>query len=801
MTCTLLLTAQYRMRHYIFIMQVSCNKSPFLSTLALVFSFCPLQAQLEAQNALGQTEFHATVLDPSNAPLEGARVTFERAGKAAAQTTADQNGQFSVKLDPGSYTLTIEADGFAKISEQITVTDQPMQGREFILSVAGRQDTVTVMESPGYVLQTTSSATKTLTPLRDIPQSITVVTQELMRNQLMMSIGDVVRYVPGVVAHQGENNRDQVVIRGNNSSADFFVNGVRDDTQYFRDLYNLERVEVLKGPNAMIFGRGGGGGVVNRVTKEAGFMPLREIALTGGSFSNKRIAGDYNRSWRDMAAIRLNSIYENSNSFRDFVNLERYGVSPTATFMPSAFTKFTVSYEFFRDGRTADRGIPSYQGLPSDIRIATFFGNPDDSYVRARVNLVSGTVDHQFRRLSLRNRTLFGDYDRAYRNYVPGAVTADKTQTALSAYDSATQRQNVFNQTDLTSNFTTGWIRHTFLAGAELGRQQTDNLRNTGYFNNTATSIMIPYANPVISSPATFRQSATDANNSVALNLGATYLQDQMRLSRYIQIVAGVRLDHFDLRFHNNRNNDNLRRIDNLVSPRLGLVLKPVDVVSVYASYSVSYLPSSGDQFASLTNITRQVKPEKFTNYELGLKWDISRSFAFTTAVYRLDRTNTRSVDPNDPTRILQTGSQRTDGYELGVNGNLTRKWRIAGGYAYQDAFIMNATAAAPAGVQVAQVPHHTLSLWNYYQVLRRWGGGVGVVQRSDMYAGVDNTVTLPGYARVDAAVFYSFTEKIRLQANVENIGGITYYANANGNNNISPGFPRAIRLGLTARF
>jgi catecholate siderophore receptor len=262
-----------------------------------------------------------------------------------------------------------------------------------------------------------------------------------------------------------------------------------------------------------------------------------------------------------------------------------------------------------------------------------------------------------------------------------------------------------------------------------------------------------------------------------------------------------VRFDYFDLRFHNNRNDQDLRRVDRLVSPRLGVVVKPVAPLSFYANYSAAYLPSSGDQFSSLTSITQQVEPEKFSNYEVGVKWDVRRYLSLTTALYRQDRTNTRSVDPNDPTRIVQTGSQRTDGFEVGVNGNVTRAWSVAGGYAYQDAFIKSATAAARAGAQVAQVPRHAFSLWNNYRFHPRWAAGLGLVSRSDMFAAVDNAVVLPGYTRADAAVFFNVTERWRLQANAENLFGRRYYINADGNNNISPGSPRAVRVGLTARF
>jgi catecholate siderophore receptor len=268
-----------------------------------------------------------------------------------------------------------------------------------------------------------------------------------------------------------------------------------------------------------------------------------------------------------------------------------------------------------------------------------------------------------------------------------------------------------------------------------------------------------------------------------------------------VQLIGGVRFDHFDLQYHNNRANNDIRRIDNLVSPRAGIVFKPITPMSLYASYSVSYLPSSGDQFSSLTDITAQVKPEKFTNYEAGIKWDLRRDLSLTTAVYRLDRTNTRSIDPNDPTRIVQTGSQRSNGFEVGLQGNVTRAWQIAGGYAYQDAFVTRATASAAAGAQVAQSPHHMFSLWNNYRILPRLGAGLGVLNRSNMFAAIDNSVILPSYTRADAAVFFSITERMRLQANVENLFDRKYYVNADNNNNISPGYPRTIRLALVARF
>jgi len=382
-----------------------------------------------------------------------------------------------------------------------------------------------------------------------------------------------------------------------------------------------------------------------------------------------------------------------------------------------------------------------------------------------------------------------------------GAVNAAKTQVTLTAYNNATKRENLFNQTDLTTAITTGEIKHTLLGGVELGRQWTDNFRNTGYFNNSATSLLVPYDNPLITTPVTFRQSATDADNHLDTTVAAVYVQDQIDFSKQWQAIAGLRFDAFGLDYHNNRDGSSLSRDDHLVSPRAGLIFKPVANASLYASYSVSYLPSSGDQFSSLTVITQQVEPEKFTNCELGAKWDLTPKFSLTSAVYQLDRTNTRSTDPTDPTRIIQTGSTRTDGFEFGVNGSVTTDWSIAGGYAYQNAFIRSATTAAAAGAQVAQVPHHNFSLWSKYQITRKLGAGVGVIYRSRMFAGVDNTVTLPGYTRVDAAAYYAFNRQWRLQANVENFGNTRYFINADSNTNISPGSSRAVSVMLRAFF
>lgn len=741
------------------------------------------------------------VLDPTRTPIPGAKVTATGDARTAGGSTySGQAGEFGLFLKPGSYSVRIAADGFQDSVQNVLVGASPVDDLDIILELTPRQEVVTINETINYQVLTPTS-TKTATPLLDVPQSISVVTQNLIRDQGMQNMADVVRYVPGITMAQGEGHRDAPVIRGNATTADFYVNGVRDDVQYYRDLYNVERVEAVKGANALTFGRGGGGGVINRVIKEAQFQPIREISLQGGSFGNKRFSSDFGQSLGNKAAFRLNGMYENSDSFRHDVNLERYGIAPGLTIKPGERTQLKLSYEHFDDARTVDRGIPSFGGGPSAANRSTFFGDPARSYATAGVNLGSIVIEHQTGTFNVRNNTLVGDYDKFYQNVFPGAVNADQTLVSLSGYNNATQRRNLFNQTDVTGAVTTGGLRHTLLMGTEVGRQRSRNFRNTAYFGSGATSIPVPFSSPRTNAPIEFRQAATDADNQPTNHVAAAYIQDQIEVSRYLQVVAGIRYDYFGMDFSNRRTAEQLSRTDGMVSPRAAVVLKPMTSVSLYTSYSVSYLPASGDQFSSLTATTQTLKPEKFTNYEVGAKWDAGRSLTFTTAVYRLDRTNTTARDPNNPAQIVLTGSQRTTGYETGVNGNITRRWRTIGGYAYQDAFVTSATTAAARGAQVALVPHHTFSLWNNYSFTNRWAMGLGVIHQAEMFTGIDNTVRLPQFTRADLGAYYTLTEAVRLQANVENLFDRTYYATANGNNNIMPGYARAVRIGLVARF
>lgn len=652
----------------------------------------------------------------------------------------------------------------------------------------------------GYASEYSRSALRMPAAPRDVPQSLTTVTRALVRDQAMSGMADVVRYIPGIAMSQGEGNRDQPTIRGNATTADFFVDGMRDDAQYFRDLYNLERVEALKGSNAMVFGRGGGGGVLNRVTKEAAGITSREVSAQAGRFGRGRVTADIQQKVSAFAGARLNTVYESSESFRDDVTLDRSGVNPTiALSTPSGATRFGAGYEYFRDRRTADRGIPSLRGRPLETAPSTFFGNPDRSLSRADVNAANATISHAAKSFDIRNRTSFADYDKFYQNVYPSGAT-DSTAT-LSAYNQSVGRRNFFNQTDLLFNRATGAVSHNVLVGAELGAQATSSYRNTGYFAQNATTTKVDIANPAYHGAVTFRQSATDADTKTDVGTRSVYIQDQVVFSPRIRLIAGARYESFGLTFKDKRTGVERRRNDGMLSPRAGFVVKPTELASIYANYSVSYLPGSGDQFTSLTDITKSLRPERFTNYEVGAKWDALNRIALTFATYRLDRTNTRSIDPSDPARVIQTGAQRSEGIELGATGNITQSWQIAAGAAAQRAKIISATAASAAGAKVPLVPSRSVSLWNKYSLSPRLGIAAGMVHQSKIFAAIDNTVTLPAFTRFDGALYLGVTSAIRAQLNVENLFDVRYYPSSFGNNNIGPGSPRDVRLTLSAVF
>jgi catecholate siderophore receptor len=688
-------------------------------------------------------------------------------------------------------------------SEAVTLGELSVQGAS---GIPGPQGGVTV----GYLTKQTRSATKTNTPLIDTPQSVTVVTREQITDQNFQNLTDQLRYVPGIIPAQGEGNRDQAIIRGQSTSADFFVNGVRDDVQYYRDLYNIERVEVLKGPDSLIFGRGGGGGVINRVLKEANGLRVREVTAGGGQFGDKRVTVDVGDRVSDSAFFRLNGVFEDSGTYRQFGELTRYGVNPTMTVLLGPQTTLKLSYEYFHDDRFPDRGIPSQFGRAYNYRnnTRTFFGNPDVNFTKVDAHIATATLDHRFDSgVELHSQLRFADYDRYYRNTLPGgAVNAAGTAVTITGYRNETDRTNYFSQNDFTYKFLTGDIKHTLLGGFELGYQEGLTFRQSGLFgfgNTLVSSVTVNPLSPITRVPVTFRNNGgSDANARYDLGLAAVYAQDQIELNPYVQIVGGLRYDHFDFAARNQNTGITYGRIDDLVSPRAGLVIKPLPNLAFYGSYSVSYLPSSGDQIGTFTPGLVIAQPERFQNLEVGVKYDVTPTLQLTAAGYNLDRTNQRLPDPNNPGFFILSGKTNTQGFEIGANGYVTDWWQVAGGYAYTDARIESATSATiVAGNTVGLVPFNAVSLWNKFAVTPEFSIGVGYIYQTHTFASSDDSVRLPGYSRFDLGLFYQINEWTRAQVNIENLFDRRYIYTADNNNNLTPGAPRTIRAQVIVRF
>ncbi len=658
-----------------------------------------------------------------------------------------------------------------------------------------------------YGIKATSTATKTNTDIKRIPQALSVISEGQIEDQQLRSIADLLNFVPGASYGSGEGNRDTPVLRGNSSTADFFIDGVRDDVQYFRDFYNVDRVEVLKGPNAMIFGRGGGGGIVNRVLKRASLNRYRELTGSGDGFGGFRLTGDIDQPLGEVVGLRINAMYEDGDSFRRHVDLKRYGINPTAAVLIGPNTRLDLSYEHFHDRRTADRGLPSDAGEPLEGFDRTFFGDPDDSFARANVDLATFAVEHQFGEgLTLRNRTLFGDYDKFYQNIYAGSAVlpADAGNPErgfrLGAYNNATRRRNLFSQTDLIWENRLLGLDQTLLLGFEVGRQKSRNRRNTG----SVAGERVALGDPTVDVDAIFAPDGDDTNNRTRATVAAAYVQDQIQISPMFEVVAGLRFDSFKLHVDDLRPDalHEFTRRDRLWSPRLGLIFKPADNLSFFASYSRSYLPQSGDQFSGLDVNTETLKPERFDNYEVGAKWEPVEGLLATAALYQLDRSNTRVANPDGSGTFLLSGSQRSRGLEIGLERSVTSRWLISAGYTWQKAEVTEATQACRTGdCEVPLVPRHSFSLWNRYDLTPQVGAGLGIIARSKSFTSIGNSVELPGYARLDGALFYKLPRGIEAQVNVENILGADYFPTSNGDNNIAPGAPRTIKATVGYRF
>lgn len=657
-------------------------------------------------------------------------------------------------------------------------------------------------KAEGYLAADSVTATKTDTPLLDVPQTITVVTRERLDDQAARSMADVLRYLPGATIGQGEGNRDQVTLRGQNTTADFFLDGVRDDVQYYRSLYNIQRVEVLKGPFALIFGRGGGGGIINRVQK----TPSADALAIGGSASVNSFgawygAADINAPISGDAAFRLNADYEKLQNNRDYFDGRRYAINPYLAADLGNGWRAGLSYEYVNDDRVTDRGVPSIAtgaGQPNRPITGyrdTFFGVPGVNRAGIEAHIVKARLDGKLAaNLDWSTTVLYGDFDKFYTNaYANGAATSQTGTVALAGYTDATTRQNFIAQSNLVWDAALAGIDNKILFGLEYGHQDSANNRRNAVLSNSRLDL----AN-IVYPTVTFGALANDRVSDVRFL--SAYVQDQISFGEQVDLVLGLRYDRFEIDGTDRIGTPRpFARTDEELSPRIGVIFKPRESISLYGSYSQSFLPRSGDQFLTLSASDQNLAPERFTNYELGAKWDIRPDLNATLALFQLDRTNATTPDPANPAATINVGETRTRGIELALTGRIMPGWQMSGGYTYQDARLRGNDS-----VRLGQVPEHQLALWNRYDFMRGLGVGLGVVRQSSQFAAIRTSATttrLPAFTRVDAALFYDVSERLGLQLNVENLLDEQYFADAHNNNNITPGAPINARLTARLRF
>ena len=659
--------------------------------------------------------------------------------------------------------------------------------------------------------QQAAAGVKTPTLLVNVPQSVSVVSAEQIAEQALFSVADVMQYTPGVSIGQGEGHRDQITIRGQNTTADFFVDGLRDDFQYFRPLYNLERVEILRGANALLFGRGGGGGVVNRVTKVAETSSdFTRLNAGIDTFSAGSISIDTNKAIDANNAFRLNGVFDTIDNHRDFKDGERYALNPTYTWMLSDDTMVVSSYEYVNDDRIVDRGVPSLNNAPLQGYRDTYFGDPDFNNTTLEAHIARIRVDHTLNQNWNINGTVqFADYDKAYQNLYPVNFNDENTTVTLDGYRDTTARENLLFQLNLIGQFLTGNLEHTVLTGFEYGNQDTQNARQDAFFADSQDDqVTFAFTNPLDIPAMTLTDPVRDRASEVTF--ASAFVQDEIKLNDHWIIVAGLRYDNFDIDVEDvieiengaeDGNNGFLSSSDSQVSPRAGVIYKPTDDISVYASYSKSFLPRSGDQFLTLSLSSAALDAEEFENKELGIKWNYSDRLSVTAAVFDVERENGTAQDPNNPEASILTGT-KTSGFEIQVVGNLTDKWSINAGYSNLDGEEMGRVVNAQiANRDLAQLPEHMLTIWNQYEISDQWRVGLGLIHQSEQYASLNNTTELPDFTRVDAAVYYDYSDDIHFQLNVENLFDEEYFPAAHNDNNISTGEPLNARFSMQYQF
>ena len=646
------------------------------------------------------------------------------------------------------------------------------------------------------------TALKTPVPIIDVPQTLSIVTDEDIRKQGFRDLGDIVRYTPGVNTSQGEGHRDSVVFRGVRSTADFYLDGVRDDVQYYRSLYNLEQVEILRGPNALLFGRGGTGGIINRVTKKAvlddAFGSFDMGADTFGAFD---FAVDYNVQTGENSALRINFHSDTLENHRDYFDGDRYGFNPTLRVQISPQTTLDLSYEHADHERFIDRGVPTLNGEPVEAFEEIVFGDTDTNLTTLRADIYRANVSHEFSDTQKGNFVVqYSDFAKMYKNYYASGYSGGDTFTA-DGYKDPTERTNLIISGNIVNEFETGSAKHTLLVGAEIIDTENENYRyNTFFITTEDDNEVFNISRPInfgvnAAGVRTYNDFTADLKSSTESDIEVTsfYIQDQIDVNDNFKIMLGGRFDSFDITVRDVKNGTSESREDEEVSPRAGLIFKPQENLSLYVSYSESFLPRSGEQFKSLSSSSARLDPDVFESTEIGVKWDIRDNLSFTVSYF--DSEQTQAVRDSDTGENSEIVGLQVDGIELELKGQVTDRLYLALGYSDLD-------GETAKGGEPREIPEQTASLWATYEVNDQFGIGLGVTHQGESNIKNDKPgLILPDYTRVDFAAYYDLADDLSVQLNVENLTDELYFPHSHSTHQASVGEPLNARVSLRKRF
>jgi iron complex outermembrane recepter protein len=664
---------------------------------------------------------------------------------------------------------------------------------EVEIVVTGEQET-------GYSVPDTSTATKTDTPLRDIPQSIQVIPRQLLEDRNITRVGEALQNVPGVFSLEGgyEGYADYYQIRGfDTSRGSLFRDGIATDVWDTSEIVNLERIEVLKGPASVLFGQGSPGGIVNLVTKKPLAEPYYSISGTIGSFNTYRGELDFSGPLNDSKTVRyrLTMAYENNDSFIDFVEGERFFIAPVITWDIGSRTSLTVDAAYTNDSRTPYYGIPAIGGRIADVPRSRYYGEPFAEYSRDGFEL-GAVLRHGFSD----NWSITGAF--RYINYSPERYaiffsSPDETTGEMTRelYFSDGNYQRYIGNIDVVGEFKTGSIQHKLLLGTEYRQYIEDPRFQFGEY--PSINLFDPvYVNRRFDKAPTFFRDDYDET-------WGFYIQDQIELLPNLKFLAGVRYDNYQ----QNRTTQDLgepridfEQTDTAWSPRVGIVYQPIEPISLYFSYSESFVPNFGD---TLDRADEPFDPEKGRQFEVGLKADLNPNLNATLALFDIRKQNVLTTDPINPDFSIQTGEQTSRGIELGVAGEILPGWDIYASYTYLDAYISEDNTYE-VGNRLPNVPESNIGLWTKYEIqeggLRGLGFGLGLYYVGDRFGELDNTVELPSYFRTDLALFYE-RDNWKAQINFKNLFDIDYEAGTSGSTSITPGAPFTVSGTLSVEF